>query len=47
MDGGSPFEELHKVEAKRGVQFTSKAPFEQFNAAAIEMNSALKALNGG
>lgn len=30
-----------------GVQFTSKAPFEQYNAAAIELNSAVKALNGG
>lgn len=36
-----------KRNSNGSVQFTSKAPFEQYNAAAIEMNSAVKALNGG
>ena len=36
-----------KRNSNGGVQFTSKAPFEQYNAAAIEMSSAVKALNGG
>jgi hypothetical protein len=36
-----------KRDSNGGVQFTSKAPFEQYNAAATGLNSAVKALNGG